>query len=77
MSLETCASRQQGARCAQRGGTNHGVGRVRDNGAEDTGNVTSGGGDTELLELVVRVLGLSELLVNLGDSGLEESRVSV
>ena len=72
-------------------GTYHGVGRVRDDGAEDSGDVSrqgngveqvdwgetsecdspSGGRDSELLELVVRILGLSEGLVDLGDGGLE------
>ena len=49
----------------------HGVGRVRDDSAEDTGEVTSGGGNTELLDLVVLRLGLAEGVVDGGDGGLE------
>ena len=49
----------------------HGVGRVRDDGAEDSRDVTCGRRHSELLELVVALLGLAELLINRCDGGLE------
>ena len=48
------------------------------NGAKNSGSVTSEGGDSELLELVVRVLGLvSELFVDSSDESLSHRFVSI
>lgn len=67
LSLETMVS----AGLARQRGTRARGDALGDDGAEDTGNVTSSKGDTELLELVVLVLGLADGLVDLGDGGLE------
>lgn len=50
---------------------NHGIGRVRDDGAEDTGNVTSDGRDTELSRLAKVILCLAEVFVDLSDGSFE------
>src|SRR5689334_8495648 len=49
----------------------HDVGGVGDDGAEDSGNVTTKEGDLELLKLGVLGFWFSEGLVNLGNGSLE------
>lgn len=49
----------------------HHVGRVRDDGAADTGDVATQERHTGLLQSVVRFLGLAELRVDLRDGALE------
>lgn len=49
----------------------HDVGRVRDDGAANTGNVAAEEGDAGLLDGRVALLGLAELLVDGGDGALK------
>ena len=51
--------------------TDHDVGRVRDNSAADTSNVTTEEGNTGLSKSTIGFLGLAELLVDLRNGGLK------